>query len=62
MVKDNPKQGSGRRKKPYVRPEVKQVPLKPEEAVLGFCKQSEIFGPGTTSCGYGVSPCSSIGS
>jgi len=62
MVKDKPKQGSGRRKKPYARPEVRQVPLKPEEAVLGFCKQSEIFGPGTTSCGVGVSICYSTGS
>ena len=62
MVKDKTSRDSSRRKKPYVRPEVKQVPLKPEEAVLGFCKQTDIFGPGTTSCGVGVSICYSTGS
>ena len=25
-------------KKPYKKPEAKQFPLRPEEAVLGFCK------------------------
>jgi hypothetical protein len=29
-----------RPKKPYTKPEVKQVSLKPEEAVLGGCKTS----------------------
>jgi len=31
---------AGRPKKPYTKPEVKQVHLKPEEAVLGFCKET----------------------
>jgi len=39
-MKDKPEKSSSRRKKPYVRPEVKQVPLRPEEAVLGNCKGS----------------------
>jgi hypothetical protein len=32
-------------KKPYAKPELKKVPLKPEEAVLGFCKMPTISGP-----------------
>jgi hypothetical protein len=65
MVKDKTSQDSSRQKKLYVRPEIRQVPLKPEEAVLGLCKQTGIAGPGLPSgnaCGDGVSPCSSIGS
>jgi len=52
-------QGKGKprlQKKPYSKPEVKQVPLRPEEAVLGGCK---ILGGGTgpggkADCGYPV--------
>jgi len=33
-------------KKTYVKPEFKQVPLRPEEAVLGFCKTAGGGGPG----------------
>ena len=29
---------SAKEKKPYQKPEVRQVPLRPEEAVLGGCK------------------------
>jgi hypothetical protein len=38
-------QGMRLKKKPYTKPEVKQVQLKPEEAVLGFCKTTGISGP-----------------
>ncbi|MGQ9645212.1 MAG: hypothetical protein ACUVWO_01575 [Thermodesulfobacteriota bacterium] len=41
---------AGRPKKPYVKPEVKQVQLKPEEAVLGGCKTSGKFGPVVNNC------------
>jgi len=44
------KQGRGRTKKPYTKPEVKQVQLKPEEAVLGGCKVTGQFGPATNHC------------
>ena len=50
-----------KQKKSYVRPEVKQVQLRPEEAVLGFCKQTTKFGPGANDCGVGVSPCPTSG-
>ena len=44
------KQGERVPKKPYTRPEVKQVQLKPEEAVLGGCKVSGQFGPAQPNC------------
>ncbi len=42
--------GPARRKKQYVKPEVKRVMLRPEEAVLGSCKTSKISGPGQGKC------------
>jgi hypothetical protein len=48
------KRSTGRKKeherKPYVKPEVKQVPLRPEEAVLGFCKTATVAGPLQSTC------------
>lgn len=38
-------------KKPYMKPEVTQVPLRPEEAVLGACKTVSVSGPFTADCG-----------
>jgi hypothetical protein len=55
-----PKKKSGS-KKPYAKPEVKKVRLKPEEAVLGSCKTSSVSGPGQSTCTY-VAPCSTPGS
>ncbi len=37
-------------KKQYLRPEVTQVPLRPDEAVLGGCKTSSTAGPVNTAC------------
>ena len=46
---------NARERKPYIKPEAKRFPLRPEEAVLGFCKSS-------TSAGQnGASNCSSFG-
>jgi hypothetical protein len=39
---------SGRRA--YVKPSVKRVPLRPDEAVLGGCKTSSQAGPLSGSC------------
>ena len=33
------------KKEAYVKPQVKQILLKPEEAILGACKTSAIAGP-----------------
>lgn len=44
-MKDRQEDDTIRAKKPYVKPEVKQVHLRPEEAVLGFCKTSLVVNP-----------------
>ena len=51
-----------RPKKPYTKPEVKQVPLRPEEAVLGFCKISGQSGPGSSGNCTPVGECYGQGS
>jgi hypothetical protein len=40
----------GLEKKPYAKPEVKQVLLRAEEAVLGACKTDGHPGPGSSNC------------
>jgi len=51
-MQDKPRQETQQPRKPYRKPELKKVPLKPEEAVLGFCKISGHRGPGTSlGCG-----------
>jgi hypothetical protein len=39
---------TGRRR--YAKPEVRKVHLRPEEAVLGNCKNSASAGPGNPTC------------
>jgi hypothetical protein len=51
-----------KKKKPYIKPQVKQVILRPEEAVLGACKTTLIAGPGQTRCSLNGLRCSTIGS
>ena len=46
-------------KKPYVKPEMKQVSLRPEEAVLGGCKVSGSLGAGQPTC-HAPAPCSAL--
>ncbi len=41
-------------KKPYMTPEVTQVPLRPEEAVLAACKVHGISGPISVGCGIAL--------
>ena len=47
-------------KKRYAKPEFIQVALRPEEAVLGFCKNTTSAGPGNARCNTGA--CSGLGS
>jgi hypothetical protein len=50
MTNENPNRSSPP-KAPYIKPEVTQVPLRPQEAVLGFCKTTGSVGPGSpTDC------------
>ncbi|MDA2910071.1 hypothetical protein MYX04_03945 [Nitrospiraceae bacterium AH_259_D15_M11_P09] len=37
-------------KKPYMKPEVTQVSLRPDEAVLGGCKTPSTSGPVSSAC------------
>ena len=39
-----------KRKKPYLKPEANRFPLRPEEAVLGFCKSNTAAGPSGGNC------------
>jgi len=51
---------AARQKKPYVKPEIRQVALRPEEAVLGNCKTNGGAGP-SSNCQVG-GKCSTLGS
>ena len=61
-MKDKSKEKSEEQRKPYLKPEVRKITLIAEEAILGFCKASGGTGPAASSCGYGVIPCTTIGS
>jgi hypothetical protein len=52
---------STHQKKPYAKPEVKRVMLRPEEAVLGSCKTSKTGGTGQSKCSV-PSACSALAS
>lgn len=54
-----PPDGQPTTKQPYAKPEIKQVSLRPEEAVLGSCKTNKISGPGQAKCST-PSACSSL--
>jgi hypothetical protein len=49
------------KKKPYAKPDVSQVTLRPEEAILGSCKTGGTSGPGQAKCSV-PSACSSLAS
>jgi hypothetical protein len=48
-------------KRAYMRPELRKVLLRPEEAVLGNCKSTTIGGPGQSDCATPAS-CFTLGS
>ena len=37
-------------KRPYTKPQIQEVPLRPDEAVLGNCKTSAVSGPSQSRC------------
>ena len=49
-------------RKPYTKPELRRIQLRPEEAVLGACKTSGTSGPGGMGNCAPVGPCMSDGS
>lgn len=56
MKEKDAKQG----KMPYVKPELRRIQLRPEEAVLGACKAAASSGPAGANCE--TAACSSVGS
>jgi hypothetical protein len=54
-------QQTGSAKKKYEKPEAKRFPLRPDEAVLGFCKTNAASGPISIGCRSGAA-CSVAGS
>jgi hypothetical protein len=60
-MKDKTSKLTQQSKKTYTKPELKQVPLRPQESVLGFCKTQGSHGPVIANCNVPVR-CSTIGS
>lgn len=56
----NDNKGSEKAKKPYQAPAITRINLRPEEAVLGHCKNASSSGPVNANCA--VTSCSAIGS
>jgi len=54
-------QQAGSARKKYEKPEAKRFPLRPDEAVLGFCKTNAASGPISIGC-RGTQACSAPGS
>jgi hypothetical protein len=54
-------QGGGETRKRYTKPQIQEVPLRPEEAVLGACKTASVSGPAQHRCNS-PGPCSSLAS
>jgi len=52
----------GARKKTYSKPEIREVKLRPEEAVLGNCKNSVGTGPTYAGCAQGAVSCTTLAS
>lgn len=57
MYRDNDK-----RKKRYDKPKVTRFPLRPEEAVLGFCKSPSVTQAPGSGCANSLGPCKFSGS
>ena len=49
-------------KKAYTKPELKQIPLRPQESVLGFCKNDNTYGPVISNCDNIGLICHTLGS
>ena len=60
MKKEN-HESENEEKRPYEKPVVTRFPLRPEEAVLGFCKSNASSGPSGGGC-RGVGSCLTPGS
>jgi hypothetical protein len=60
MTTESSPPDNGSKRKPYEKPTLSQVALRPDEAVLGNCKTMSVAGPANSDCfAFG---CSSQGS
>jgi hypothetical protein len=50
-----------KQKQPYVKPEIRKIELRPEEAVLGNCKMQTAAGPFRSRCTTFPGGCFTIG-
>lgn len=50
MQEHDERQEQEQARKPYEKPQIKRFPLRPEEAVLGNCKQVGGSGPSAIGC------------
>jgi len=62
MTFDKKHDQAARVKKPYQKPTLIEVALRPDEAVLGNCKVSGASGPGGRGTCHPIGNCSSQGS
>ena len=61
-TEQKPSEDRGKQRRPYKKPELKRVLLRPEEAVLASCKFQGGSGPGSNNCRRGQTSCLVIGS
>jgi len=61
-MNENQRQDFTKARRTYRKPQIIQIPLRPDEAVLGFCKNGSVLGPGGGSGCATPSPCSGQGS
>jgi hypothetical protein len=61
-MSETPRDKRATDKSPYVKPSMKRVQLKPDEAVLGNCKTTISTGSGQTPCHVTPNPCNVAGS
>lgn len=61
-MQETPGREAKRPKKPYRKPELVQVELRAEEAVLANCKHGGTAGPGGVNNCSNMGPCSALGS
>ena len=62
MIDGGCMQQNDKTKKPYARPEIKRFALRPDEAVLGFCKSATQTGTGGANACNSPAPCRVQGS
>jgi hypothetical protein len=61
-IRHKPSADHSKQRKPYIKPKVMRVPLRPQEAVLAACKIQSGNGPTGNHCRQGSTPCMSLGS